>query len=37
MPGRRKDSSDNSTNNNLDEIEALLNEKFDEVSNNSTE
>ena len=34
MPGRRKDSSSSSsTNNSLDEIKALLNEKFDEFSN----
>ena len=34
MPGRGKDSSSsNSTNNSLDEIKALLNEKFDEFSN----
>ena len=34
MPGRGKDSSSsNSTNNSLDEIKVLLNEKFDEFSN----
>ena len=33
MPGRVKDSSSsNSTNDSLDEIKALLNEKFDESS-----
>ena len=34
MPGRGKDSSSSSsTNNSLDEMKALLNEKFDEFSN----
>ena len=32
MPGKGKDSSCSSTNNSLDEIKALLNEKFDDFS-----
>ena len=32
MPGKGKDNSSSSTNNSLDEIKALLNEKFDDFS-----
>ena len=32
MPGKRKDNSSSSTNNSLDKIKALLNEKFDDFS-----